>query len=265
MAEVKDVYGIGDKNALQLRKYYNIRTVNDLKRYVRKMPDIINDVQATGLRYHDQITGKISRAEAEQHIRFIQKHVPGAIACGSYRRGEKKIGDIDILTTRPLHSVIAALDRADYIKSTFAEGDEKFSGVVCLPGTSMYRKIDIMHTTAASKPFAMLYLTGDAVQNILMRKQAKRRKLVLSQHGLKHSSSHKYVEGIRTEKDIFDYLGLEWRDPTERSHGDDINESLKAILNKPKPLRKASRKPSRKPSQKGSRKGSRKGSHKKKH
>jgi DNA polymerase/3'-5' exonuclease PolX len=237
---VDSVYGIGEKNAAILKKTYNIRNVRELVRYAGKMPDIISDIQKEGLKYHERITGRVPRSEAAVHVKYILSRVRGAIACGSFRRGEPLIGDIDILTTLPIDTVVAGLQKDGYLVSTFVQGEEKYSGVGVIRGS--YRKVDILHTTKDEMPFALLYFTGDFMQNILMRKQARRRKLVLSQHGLKHSTGHHYVKNIRSERDIFDHLGLEWKEPTER-----INEEKEEPPEIAVPARK---RPGKQPSKK---------------
>ena len=215
---VRDIYGIGSKKANELRKYYNIRTVYSLRKYVRKIPDIITDTQRIGLKYHDKISNDISYREADKHAKYITKHVPGAIIAGSYRRKEKKIGDIDVLVTGNIKKIVDKLTNIKYIINVLAIGEEKFSGIAKLPGTSSYRQIDIVKTNKEEKPFALLYFTGDFVQNISMRQKAKKMKLSLSQHGIKDLKTGRMVNGIKTEEDIFKYLNIPYKDPEDRSH-----------------------------------------------
>jgi DNA polymerase/3'-5' exonuclease PolX len=218
MSDVRDIYGIGSKKANELRKHYNIRTIYNLRKYVRKIPDIITDAQREGLKYHDRINKSIKYSDAEKHARFIIKNIPGAIITGSYRRKLKKVGDIDVLIIGNLKTAVDKLIKKKYIIATLASGDEKFSGIVKLPNTTSYRRIDIIKTTKEAKPFAMLYFTGDFVQNINMRNIAKKMKYCLSQHGLKNINTGRLVNSIKTEKDIFKYLKIPYKTPSERSH-----------------------------------------------
>jgi DNA polymerase/3'-5' exonuclease PolX len=228
MGDVRDIYGIGSKKANELRKYYNIGTVYSLRKYVRKIPDIITDAQRAGLKYHDRINNCVKYEEAERHANFITNNIPGAIIAGSYRRKAKMIGDIDVLVTGELKKAVGKLTAKNYIVSVLAVGDEKFSGIAKLPGTTSYRRIDIVRTTKEEKPFALLYFTGDFVQNISMRQKAKKMKFSLSQHGLKNMKTGRMVKGIKNEKDIFKYLKIQYKDPDERSH----NGKEKEILSK---------------------------------
>ena len=218
MVDVREVYGIGSKKATELRKYYNIRTVYALRKYTRKIPDIITDAQRTGLKYHDKISKSIGFDEAEKHIKFILKVLPSAVIAGSYRREEKRINDIDVLVIEDLKYVLDALKDKGYMVAILAMGDEKMSGIGRLPGTSSYRRIDVIKTTEVEKPFALLYFTGDFVQNISMRQKAKKMKYCLSQRSLTNNKTGKAVASIKTEKDIFDFLKIAYKKPNERSH-----------------------------------------------
>jgi DNA polymerase/3'-5' exonuclease PolX len=230
MSNVRDIYGIGTKKANELRKYYNIRTIYSLRKYVRKIPSIITDAQRIGLKYHDKINTHITYAEAEKHEKFITKNIPGAEIAGSYRRKLKKIGDIDVLIITDLKKTVDKLTSIKYIIEVLAIGDEKFSGIVKLPNTTSYRRIDIIKTTVEEKPFALLYFTGDFVQNITMRQKAKKMKYSMSQYGIVNINTGKMVKNIKSEKDIFTFLKMTYKTPENRSHAGkekDILSSLK--------------------------------------
>ena len=219
MGDVRDIYGIGPKKANELKRYYNIKTVYMLRKYTRKIPGIITDSQRMSLKYHDKISTHIKYSEADRHAKFITKHIPGAVIAGSYRRKLKRVGDIDILVVaNDLKTVVKTLTDKKYIITMLSEGEEKFSGIARLPNTSSYRKIDIIRTTKEEKPFALLYFTGDFVQNIFMRQKAKKMKHSLSQYGLKNSKTGRMVKNIKNEKDIFDFLKIPYKNPEERSH-----------------------------------------------
>ena len=214
--DVKEVYGIGPKLSVELRRHYNIKTINTLRHYVRKIPDILTDQQKKGLKYHSKISKKITKKDADRHIKYIKKCIPSITPAGSYRRCEKWIGDIDLITTSKISTVVKKLD--NYIVDVLSCGDDMFHGIGRLPNTSNYRRIDIIKTTKEQLPFALLYLTGDMVQNITMRQKAKRIKYTLSQYGLYDNIKKKYIHGIKNEKDIFDFLKIKYKSPEQRIH-----------------------------------------------
>jgi DNA polymerase/3'-5' exonuclease PolX len=232
MDDVREIYGIGSKKANELKKYYNIRSVRTLNKFVRKIPDIISDSQRTGLKYHDRTAHTISYAEAERHKKFITKIIPAAIVAGSYRRKEKKIGDLDVIVTSSIKYAVDKLTKAKYIVATLAMGEEKFSGIARLPNTTSYRRLDIIKTNELEKPFALLYFTGDFVQNIIMRQKAKRMKHKLTQHGIKNMRTGKMITGIKSEKDIFAFLRIPFKEPEDRTHKGNEKEVFNKLKTK---------------------------------
>lgn len=218
MSDIRDVYGIGTKKANDLKRFYNIRSVRTLRAYVKKIPDIVTDSQRIGLKYHNRIKSGLSYKDATKHVNFIKKHIPRSIPAGSYRREMKRVNDIDILITGSLKNAINILKKKKYIIADLGYGETKFSGIAKLPRTNSTVRIDIIKTTKEEMPFTLLYFTGDFVQNINMRKKAKRMKYSLSQHGLKNLKTNKMVKGIKTEKDIFSFLRMKYKEPNERSH-----------------------------------------------
>jgi DNA polymerase/3'-5' exonuclease PolX len=230
--DVRRIYGIGLKKANDLKTQYNIRTIDALHKYVRKIPDIVTDAQKLGLKYHAHINRRITRSSANKHVKVIKSILPNAIIAGSVRREETKIGDIDVLIHTNLKNAVFKLMEKKYIVAVLAQGVEKFSGVARLPGTNSYRRIDIIKTTPEQKAFALLYFTGDFVQNISMRQKAKVQRYSLSQNGLINLKTGKEVKGLKTEKDIFKYLNIPYKPPNARSHKGKENKELTKLIKK---------------------------------
>ena len=84
--------------------------------------------------------------------------------CGSFRRGKKESGDIDVLIASSSKSsrtrFIERLVSAGILVEELAKGRKKYMGIGVLPDGSMYRRIDIIETTLEEFPFAQLYFTG---------------------------------------------------------------------------------------------------------
>ena len=90
--------------------------------------------------------------------------------------------------------------------------------------TEMHHRIDIKYYPMDQFAYAVLYFTGSDMFNRKMRLEAMNQGYHLSDHGM-----HKSVkEGAKvtavgpniickTEKEIFDHLGLEYKAPHERS------------------------------------------------
>lgn len=170
----------------------------------------------SGLKFHRRTTSKIRIATARKFIDAIKHVIPSAIPAGSFRRGLSLVNDIDIIVDIPIHTVSKMLENAGILVVILASGKHKMAGIVKVG--NMYRRIDIVHATAKELPFALLYLTGDKIQNIRMRQKAKKMGYRLNEHGLFNRETGRAVKGLETESAIFNFLELPWRAPCERSH-----------------------------------------------
>lgn len=216
LKEVRGIYGFGEKTVSDLRVNHNIKSIKSLRDYVRKFPNIINRRQKVGLTFHSKINHPIPLKEAERHVAIINKYVKGVTVAGSIRRKRPLIGDIDLIVLKDINKVVDLLKQKGYIQSDLNLGNTRYSGIGKLPNENKYRKIDIVKTTKESFPFTLLYFTGDYIQNITMRKKAKKQNLTLNMYGL-YSKSGRPVK-LKSEKEIFKYLSIPYKSPEERVH-----------------------------------------------
>ena len=89
------------------------------------------------------------------------------------------------------------------------------ASVIVLFGENI-RQLDIFYTKKCNLCFMLFYTTGNKLFNIYTRKLAKKLGYVLSQNGLMSIKTEKYVSTIRTEKDIFKFLKIDYVDPINR-------------------------------------------------
>jgi hypothetical protein len=80
--------------------------------------------------------------------------------------------------------------------------------------TKYIYKLDAFRTTPADEIPMLLYSTGSKEHNISMRASAKKQGMLLNQKGL--FLDGKLVPDLNSEKDYFDALGLEYKEPCER-------------------------------------------------
>jgi len=183
---------------------------------------------------------------------------------GSYRRGKLQCGDVDVLITHrkytkttplgALDELVERLKRTGHIShhltnvnsehfKTMPSQDDDFHDSIFAPypSSQMYmgvfvsplirgkhRRIDIKFYPFKERIFASLYFTGNGYFNRSMRLFAQRRKnMHLNDSGLfnvigpgRKGNSIK----ANTEKDVFDYLGLIYREPSERDGFDAVRE-----------------------------------------
>jgi DNA polymerase/3'-5' exonuclease PolX len=65
-------------------------------------------------------------------------------------------------------------------------------------------------------PFALLYFTGSGAFNERQRLIAKKMGYSLSEHGLRDVDTGEYVSGIKNERQIFEFLGMDYLPPWDR-------------------------------------------------
>ena len=152
---------------------------------------------------------------------------------GSYRRGARNSGDIDMLITsrkyegEALNMVLKLLINENIIYEELAKGKKKFMGVIRVTPDSKARHLDIIETAPSDYPYAMLYFTGSAQHNIKMRRKALEQGYSLNEYDMtiKGTKNRVQAEKIRskigkdeceTEEDIFKFLDMEYKEPNKR-------------------------------------------------
>ena len=226
----RGIYGVGPKKAEELVNagYFTIASV---RAAAAANPNLLNKNQHVGLRYYEDINSRIPREEMEDHeivLMTLMSLDLGGMIVGSYRRGRPDSGDIDMLVRVPdasidagkaLATFVEKLKARGYIREVLAQGDHKCLAVAALPGRPA-RRLDLLVTPPAEFPFAVLYFTGSDGFNVAMRAHALTRGFTLNEHALTQVSTGKPVSGIKTERDIFTALKLQWREPEERTGAD---------------------------------------------
>jgi len=81
--------------------------------------------------------------------------------------------------------------------------------------TILGEQVDIYRTDLESFGAMFLFLTGPQEFNIIMRGRAKRKGMLLNQKGLYDRETREFLAG-ENEEEIFNALGLEWKEPSLR-------------------------------------------------
>ncbi|KAJ4296694.1 hypothetical protein N0V90_006742 [Kalmusia sp. IMI 367209] len=235
------IYGAG---LVQANKWIQAghRTLNDLVANAK-----LTGSQKIGIDHYEDFANRIPRAEVKAHGEYVkaalQRIDPGfeATIMGSYRRGAKDSGDIDIIITKPgasvstlrdvvFHSLVPRLFDAGFLKAKLASSSShddgtKWHGASCLPSSRRWRRLDFLIVPEEEMGAALLYFTGNDIFNRSIRLLASKKGMRLNQRGLykdvvrgrnrKKLNEGTLVEG-KDEKKIFEILGVPWREPTER-------------------------------------------------
>ena len=216
------IHGIGPAKVKELANEHNIKTIEELKNH----PHLLNDKQQIGLKYHEHFQKRIPRKEMEKHDEYLKKVLapftkvlaPISIQIvGSYRRGARDSGDIDvIIKDSDVQDIVSKLKKDGYLIDDFANGPHKYMGVCRLKKHKYFRRIDILYADPLIYPFSLMYFTGSAEFNIRMRNYALSKGLSMNEYGIKKLNGEKIDKTFTTENDIFEYLGLEYVPPNAR-------------------------------------------------
>ena len=228
-----DVYGIGPKKASDLVNK-GIKTINELR---EKEDELLNAVQKIGLKYYDDILQRIPRSEIDEYHSVFSKtfnEVKGTDSkyeiVGSYRRNAMTSGDIDVIITSENKEVfknfIDSLLKQGIILEILSRGPTKSLVVAKLPHKKIARRVDFLYTSPEEYPFAVLYFTGSKIFNTVMRGRALSMGYSLNEHGLYKMEGKKKGDKIEqsfsNESDIFKFLQMEYKEPSERKTGKSV-------------------------------------------
>jgi DNA polymerase IV len=236
------VYGAG---LVQANKWTQSghRTLQDLETKAK-----LTDSQRIGIEHYSDFNLRIPRAEVEMHGAIVLAALDNinpnfkATIMGSYRRGAKDSGDIDMILTCPgaslatlrtviFDSLIPHLFSTNFLKVSLASScsndatGTKWHGASCLPTSTVWRRIDFLLVPEEEMGAALIYFTGNDIFNRSIRLLARKKKMRLNQRGLYKDVKRGWkgeklnkgmlVEG-RSERRIFEVLGVPWREPEER-------------------------------------------------
>ena len=228
---LSNVYGIGPIKAKELVEKYGIKSIEELR---ERQDEVLNAVQKIGLKYYEDIEERIPRSEIDEYNNMFSslfdKVKEGDSAyeiVGSYRRKLANSGDIDVIITSKNPTVfekfIDMLIENRIITNVLSRGKTKSLVVAKIPSSKVHRRVDFLYTKHEEYPFAVLYFTGSKGFNTVMRGHALKMGYSLNEHGISKMVDKKKTEQLQntfdSERDIFDFLGLEYREPEDRKDG----------------------------------------------
>jgi len=249
-----------NNHSLVSKEYLNITSNTDINSYSSERQNFIDNKfkdtkylkylkhsQLIGIKYLHDIEKRIPRKEIEgmeKVIRTLLTKMNKDIimeVCGSYRRGNKDSGDIDILLTHPqilenddlkrmnqniLLNLVIFLQQIGFLYDHITvDGNTKYMGICKLKNKYPYRRIDVRFISYNSFPSTLLYFTGSADLNKKMRIEAISKGYRLNEYGLYKlqfdKKSNKDILGEKfntpTEESIFKLLDMEYLIPTARN------------------------------------------------
>ena len=253
----QNIYGVGPAKATELVKagYTNI---TQLREAIKKNPKLLNDKQKIGLKYYEDLLERIPRDEMEEHRDILDALKPVEMEdyeteiVGSFRREAQNSGDIDVLIRVPdgtdaktakenLALYVKMLEGFGYIEEVLALGEHKCMAVSRIDEEllselderrymaigRMYngkaRRLDLLMTPDEEYAYAILYFTGSDRFNVAFRQYALDKGYTLNEHTLTPiRAGVPSVPYMKTEKDIFKFLGLRYIEPSKRADHNQI-------------------------------------------
>lgn len=228
------ISGIGKVKALEIINQ-GIKTIDQL----RKNENIkLTHHQKIGLKYLHDFEEKIPMKEAEKIVNILKKlekdfkNVKITI-CGSYRRQKKNLGDIDVLMCSPdfsskedkefgglkLRMFVDKLKYNGFVTDTLALGNTKFMGVFQLTNKHLHRRIDIRIIPSDQYWTALLYFTGSGKFNKRFRTHALENNYTVNEYSIRKINPNGSLSKplpVKSEKDIFEYINMEYICPEDR-------------------------------------------------
>ena len=235
---LQKIYGVGPAKSTELVKS-GIISISQLRDEVKSNPKLLNDKQKIGLKYYEELLERIPRTEMEEHRDILHTLLPDEMTeydteiVGSFRREATNSGDIDVLIRVPFNAdaktakanlelYVKMLEGFGYIEEILALGEHK-----CMAISRMYngkaRRLDLLMTPDEEYAYSILYFTGSDRFNVAFRQYAIDKGYTLNEHTLTPIKAGVQTPPyMKTEKDIFKFLGLRYIDPSKRVDGNQI-------------------------------------------
>ena len=255
-----DIHGIGPKKATELIEK-GIHSIDDLR---EKQEDLLNNTQKIGLKYYEDTIKRIPRTEIDEYKKMFDKEFKKIAESdsqyeivGSYRRGAKTSGDIDVIITSQnpyiFKNFVDSMKDSGIILEILSYGNTKCLVIAKLKDSEIARRVDFMYTPSDEYAFAILYFTGSKAFNTVMRGHALKMGISLNEHGVYkkevgEKKGDKMEVDVKREDDIFKLLNLKYKSPEERIDGRSIE-----LINK-ETTKKSEEKKEEKPKRKYTRK-----------
>lgn len=207
-----DVNGIGTVNAIKLWQQ-GVRPDN-LRQHLHLLPDITK----TELIYQPIRPIKHEHVDSIYREFIPTEHISKTLVAGSYRRLRPTSNDVDIVYWGPnFERFLKKLeDRHGDRWIVMSRGPSTVLGIFQPPSENgRAYEVDLWIAKPEARAAMILYATGSQHFNIIMRMLAKRKGLKLNQYGLWDGRDR--LIPCRSEREIFDRVGMQYRKPEERN------------------------------------------------
>ena len=237
LLELLEVSGLGPKTIGLVWKSLNVKSLAGLKRALRggtilDLPGMgtkkVENIQAA-IRAYESRSGRLTLGAVLPTAESVAAELREATGiadvtlAGSVRRFRETIGDVDVLVASPKPGpVIAAFTQLDSVAEVLAAGTTKAS-----VRTADALQVDLRVVKPTSWGAALMYFTGSASHNVLLRGLAQNLGMKLNEYGLFKGDRR---VASKTEAAVFRKLGLSYIPPELREDRGEIEAALAGEL-----------------------------------
>lgn len=249
LEELSAIEGLGPKMIKVLYDKLKIKNLKDLEKAAKagKIRQLEHFGQKTeenilkGIEFAKKGKGRFLLGYILPLVRKIEsqlkelKEVNKVSIAGSVRRMKETIGDLDFLvTSSDPEKVMDFFVSMPEVERVYAKGPTKLA-------VRLKNGIDADMRVVAEESFgsALQYFTGNKDHNIKTRRLAQEKGLKLNEYGIfsVRGKKEKYIVG-RTEKEIYQTIGLPYIEPELRENTGEIEAGLRQVQGKPNGLPK---------------------------
>lgn len=233
LRELLDLQGVGPKTIKTFYEKLKIRNLHDLEKAVEAHR--IQLLQGFGeksekelkaaLEFRKQVGKRFVLGFIEPFVDDLVQKLSGSgfykrlEVCGSFRRREETVGDIDILALSPKPREAMA----NFVNFPGAESVLEYGQTKSEIRLKNGLQIDLRIVPDGSWGAALQYFTGNKAHNIKLRKIAIEKGYKLSEYGLTgRSSRSRKLASFQTEEAIYRTLLLPWIPPELRNDTGEI-------------------------------------------
>ena len=240
--ELTKIYSIGAKRAIDIYNRYNILDFKDFKNRVKNGEIELTYQQTLGLKFYNKTTNKIPNLIIFNFDKYLQKIIKKLddkyliTICGSYRRNKPLSTDIDILITHK--NIKTIIHCKEYLTSILEILNNFIVGALTINYNNHFQcfssfknilktnyktnfklnsvfRVDIIVVPFECYHAGLFHFTGSGLFNRKIRNIAKSKKMKLNEYYLFDENNNKIK--IKSEKDIFKNLNLEFVEPENRN------------------------------------------------
>jgi len=224
--KLNEIPNLGPKRIKMLYEKLKIRNVKELEQAIKKkklqqLPGFGEEIEKNlgqGIQLIKMKPQRFSREEVVPIVRkmvAILKALPSVErvdVAGSFRRKKETVGDLDILVMSHQPAVVMkAFTSLPGVVKVLAQGPTK-SSIRLDNGL----QVDLRVVEKKEYGAALLYFTGSKDHNVYLRKIALQKGFTLNEYALTSLKDKRWIAG-RTEKEIYQKLGLRYLPPKKRN------------------------------------------------